>query len=194
MTVTRRVKTFAALGVALAAVAAGLSLALFRSSPKPLSLKHPIRVTLASGCPARVAGFDGASNPDSRGLDRLLVPKEPTRGLICHFSPVLASGSGGDLSTSIRLAGAEAKRVASDLDEISPYQLKGAINCPASSEQLFDVIALGYAGRSDVDVWFARSGCIYIDNGFIVRMRITPRIAAQFDTLANDLNKLITSG
>ncbi|MGZ3318582.1 MAG: hypothetical protein ACXU95_14940, partial [Isosphaeraceae bacterium] len=194
MRVATRARTFAASGLALAAVAAGVWLAFFRSSPEPLSLEHPIRVTLARGCPSAIAGFDGVSNPDSRGLDHILVPEKPMRGLICRFAPVLASGKGGAVSNSVQLAQGDARQLAHVLDQISPYHLSGPINCPSSPEQLFDVIVFGYAGKPDVDVWFAGTGCVYVENGFLVRMRITPRIVSQFDVFTGNLNRFMTQG
>jgi hypothetical protein len=193
MSGARRTVMFVVPAAVLAAVAVGASLQVFRSQPKPLPRTHPIRVTMAEGCPSRIAGSDGVRNPEPGGLDLLVVPANPTRVLVCRFASILPTGEGGEVSRSIVLAREESRLLAHDLDEISSTGV-GAYSCPGSAEKDVDVIVFAYKGRADVDVWSLRNGCVALDNGYLLRTRITPRVRAEFDKFTQDLERLILSG
>lgn len=125
-----------------------------------------MRVTVERGCPATDARAVGVTNV-GRDLDRQLLPSaDPVAGLICRYDG-LNGHPALRLHDQQRLDAAAARRLARAMGQIRlSHPDGGATSCPADDESV-TVLALSYTNRSDVDVWFARTGCPRIANGHI---------------------------
>jgi hypothetical protein len=161
-------------------------------SPKPVARAHPIHVAIASGCPASIQGIDGVENKPKRELSKKLVPPGYSRLLVCRYSELADSpdrrAGEGVLTKSVNLTVQESARIVRRLDAIpsAPAMKHG---CLHSTETRNDLLVFAYPGGTDLDLWFARAGCTTIDNGYVVRERITPLIIAAFDALEHDLDR-----
>jgi hypothetical protein len=58
------------------------------------------------------------------------------------------------------------------------------VHCPMDDASAA-VLVFSYAGRADVDVWYARNGCQYVSNGYI---------AASTGDILNELANPAASG
>jgi hypothetical protein len=127
---------------------------------------HRLRVTIARGCPASIAGYRDVRNPAGALTGGHFVPPHPSEALICRFSPIDgAQGPGvshGKLYEHSHAGSSPARRLAADLNRMP--QRTGDTACPADIGS-YDVLVFGYAGRPDVDIWYASSGCPTLSNG-----------------------------
>jgi len=153
---------FAGVGIA---VARGVHVA------KPLQIaKRPVRVTISGGCPSRLDG-DGVTNPQPDHLGSVLAPSEPTRGLICRFSPSEGIQDPhvlhGVLYRTRILTHGEATELVADLDTLRPIP-QGVFMCPSDSER-DEIIVFAYRDRPDVDLWYSAEGCSSVNNGYTIK-------------------------
>ena len=135
---------------------------------KPATQGPRIRVLVSLGCPSTLDGYQGVSNSGSDLADSLL-PANPLSGLICRYGPAYGPGPAASSERLYRhalLGPVAAHPLASAIDAISTTPPQGTFSCPSDSG-LHTIIAFAYASRSDVDLWYADSGCRTLDNGLI---------------------------
>lgn len=157
----------AGVGVAVARNADDRVLQQFRT-PVDAHADNPIRVTIASGCPASIKGHDGVSNPTPNHLRSIIAPSNPTGGLVCRYTPMLILLPGHDkhgaLYRSASLSEKNARRL---VDEMQGIQKKALfahnLECPQAPFEEFDIIVLSYPDRPDLDLLVSTAGC---GNGF----------------------------
>jgi hypothetical protein len=127
----------------------------------------PIRVTVAGGCPQSDRGVTGVTNPGAKLTGRLLPPGQPTAGLRCRYDGL--NGHPWRLVGAARLTAAQARRAARSMARLSLSHTDGGIpgSCPFD-DLSYEVLALTYPGRGDVDLWVKLNGCIEISNGYII--------------------------
>ena len=124
-----------------------------------------MRVTVAGGCPESDANDVGVSNGVADLGSALLPTGSPTSGLSCEYGDLNGNQSG--LITSTTLNSTAAAQVASAVTSSSLGHLDNVMtNCPADFG-LVTVLVLSYAARPDVDLWYARTGCQWLSNGYI---------------------------
>ncbi|MGA8207640.1 MAG: hypothetical protein WB801_10320 [Candidatus Dormiibacterota bacterium] len=70
------------------------------------------------------------------------------------------------LYRQVRLAAAEASKLAGVIGEVSTKAPVGVFHCPAGWDTA-TVIAFSYRSRTDADLWYYDSGCQTLDNGRI---------------------------
>ena len=175
--------------------AAGVSLAVWRVDFPPLAgypvfSTHPVRVTLASGCPQNILGYSGVRNTRNRQLRRFLVPGSPVSGLVCHYFPGGGAENApyihGALYRAVAFDRSSAGRLANELRalKVNP-KLRGPLfGC--NNIARYDVLVFHYSAGSDVDLWLSSTGCPIINNGVM-----TPGIGAEgFATFEGDLDSL----
>lgn len=126
---------------------------------------HPIRVTLASGCPPTDAGVTGVANPGAGLSRRLLPPGPPTAGLRCQYDG--SNGHPWQLVAAQRLTGPAARQAAASIARIPlSHTDGGVVNCPMDDGSA-EALALAYPGLPDVDLWITLNGCAGVSNGYI---------------------------
>lgn len=126
---------------------------------------HPIRVTVAGGCPPSDAGVTGVTNPGAGLSQRLLPPGPPTAGLSCRYDGL--NGHPWQLVTGQRLSGSAARQSAASMARLPLSHADGGlVSCPAGDGSA-EVLALAYPGRPDVDLWVSLNGCGGVSNGSI---------------------------
>jgi hypothetical protein len=125
-----------------------------------------LRISVAAGCPQRDGGATGVRNagPD---LDRALLPHDrPTGGLVCRYG-----GLGADQHRLVgwtRLSRVASRAVADQVARLRIAHEDGVVtSCPLDAGGV-EVVALGYPGRPDVDLWAPPTGCRTVSNGHIV--------------------------
>jgi len=136
--------------------------------PRPVPSRpgaHPLRVTLAGGCPRTDSGVTGVINPGARLTQRLLPPGQPTAGLRCRYDGL--NGHPFRLVAAERLSAAQARRAARSMARIPLSHVDGGVvNCPMDDGS-FELLALAYPGRPDIDLWIKLNGCAGVSNGYI---------------------------
>ena len=137
--------------------------------PRPLKSgpgAHPIRVTVAGGCPATDQGVTGVTNPGPSLTQQLLPSGQPTAGLRCRY----AGGNGHPswhLVAATRLAGPAARQAAGPMARLRLSHADPAVaRCLPPADGSAEVLALAYPGRPDVDL-FQLAGCGGVSNGYI---------------------------
>jgi hypothetical protein len=126
---------------------------------------HPVRVTVAGGCPAADRGVTGVSNPGAGLTRRLLPPEQPTAGLRCRYDGL--NGHPWRLVATQRLTAPAARQAARSMAARPlSHADGGAVNCPADDGSA-EVLALAYPGQPDVDLWIKLGGCGGVSNGYI---------------------------
>jgi hypothetical protein len=135
--------------------------------PIPDNAKGPrLRVTLARGCPRSDAGIVGVRNRGPGLRHRLLPRGKPTAGLVCRYNGL--NGKAFRLRKATRLDAAQARRLARSMSRLPlSHTDGGVVNCPFD-DLSYEVVALAYPHRSDVDLWVKLNGCTYVANGFIL--------------------------
>lgn len=140
-----------------------------------------IHVTVAEGCPARVAGVVGVTNPGAGLTGSLLPAGSPTAALVCRYNG--SDGPSGSLPASQwqKLAH-QARLTATGAEELARVVAAAPISrtivpgggafgpaalCPMDDGAVA-VVAFSYPGRPDVDLWAQLSGCAVVGNGFIL--------------------------
>ena len=124
-----------------------------------------MRVTVASGCPATDADDVGVHNDGTDLHTALLPPATPTGGLLCQYGGM--NGNPFGLIKPTTLDATAAQQLAAAVNTSSLSHLDNVTTtCPAGDASL-TVFAFAYPGRADVDVWYARTGCQWISNGYI---------------------------
>jgi hypothetical protein len=137
--------------------------------PRPLRSgpgAHPVRVTLAGGCPAADSGITGVANPGA-GLTRQLLPSgPPAAGLRCRYDGL--NGKPFHLVHVQRLSATAARQAARSMAHLPLSHPDGAeVNCPMDDGSA-EVLALAYPGHPDVDLWVKLNGCGGVSNGYIM--------------------------
>ncbi len=136
--------------------------------PRPITAgpgSHPVRVTVAGGCPATDRGVTGVSNPGAGLTKRLLPGGQPTAGLRCRYDG--ASGHPWRLVASQRLTAAAARQAARSMAARPlSHPDGGSVSCGAINGSA-EVLALAYPGRPGVDLWITLGGCGGVFNGYI---------------------------
>jgi hypothetical protein len=136
--------------------------------PRPVSSgpgAHPVRVTVAGGCPPADRGVTGVANPGAGLTRRLLPPGQPTAGLRCRYDG--SNGHPWHLVAARRLTAPAARQVARSIARLPlGHPDGGVVNCPADDGSA-EVLALAYPGRPDVDLWVKLNGCREVSNGYI---------------------------
>jgi hypothetical protein len=126
---------------------------------------HPVRVTLAGGCPAAERGVTGVGNPGAGLTRRLLPPGQPAAGLRCRYNGL--NGHPWHLVAARRLTAPAARRAARSMARLPlSHPDGGVVNCPADDGSA-EVLALAYPGRPDVDLLIKLNGCRGVSNGHI---------------------------
>jgi hypothetical protein len=127
---------------------------------------HPIRVTVAGGCPPTDQGVTGVTNPGPRLTQQLLPSGPPTAGLRCKN----AGGNGHltwHLVTATRLAGPAARQAAAAMTRLRVSHADPVVTrCLPPADGSAEVLVLAYPGRPDVDL-FQLDGCGGVSNGYI---------------------------
>jgi hypothetical protein len=140
-----------------------------------------IRVEIADGCPASVAGYPDngntaamwIANPDATGLDATFVPDTPSAALICRYSAIDTANFStngprpdeGALFTSTVLDAESASTLASNLNDIVPWDFVAGC-LPATQGARYTAIVFEIPGRSDIDLWLKDwVGCPEVGNG-----------------------------
>jgi hypothetical protein len=138
----------------------------FDPAPLPDAAAGPrMRLTVAGGCPAADAGAVGVRNTAPDLSTALLPATAPTGGLICEYAGL--NGTRFGLIKPTTLDAGAAARLASGVSSSSLSHLDNLrTNCP-NDDGSVTVLAFTYAGRADVDVWYARTGCQSVSNGYI---------------------------
>jgi hypothetical protein len=132
-----------------------------RSVPGP----HPIRVTLAGGCPPTDRGVTGVVNPGARLGQRLLPPGRPAGGLRCSYDGL--NGRPWHLVGARRLTAAAARQAAATMTRLPLSHPDGGITSCPMDDGSAEVLALAYPGAPDVDLWITLNGCRTVSNGYI---------------------------
>jgi hypothetical protein len=66
-----------------------------------------------------------------------------------------------------RLGAAQARRAARAMARIPLSHVDGGVvNCPMDDGS-FELLALAYPGRPDIDLWIKLNGCTWVSNGYI---------------------------
>jgi hypothetical protein len=131
------------------------------SGPGP----HPMRVTVAGGCPPGDAGVTGVTNPGAGLSQRLLPTGPPTAGLSCRYDGL--NGRPWQLAAGQRLSTSAARQAAASMARLPLSHIDGGVmSCPADDGSA-EVLALAYPGRPDVDLWVTLNGCGGVSNGYI---------------------------
>lgn len=126
---------------------------------------HPVRVTVSGGCPLTDRGVTGVANPGHVLTRRLLPPGQPTAGLRCRYDGL--NGHPWHLVAARRLTATAARRAARSMARIPLSHTDGGVmSCPMDDGS-FEVLALAYPNRPDVDLWIKLNGCGGISNGYI---------------------------
>lgn len=126
---------------------------------------HPVRVTIARGCPASDRGVTGVTNPGAGLTDRLLPAGQPAAGLVCRYDGL--NGRPFHLVSAHRLNARGAMRLASQMARLPLSHVDGGwVHCPMDDGSA-EVIALAYPGRPEIDLWMKLNGCRYVSNGHI---------------------------
>jgi hypothetical protein len=149
------------------------------ATPVPADM---IRVDIASGCPATVAGHPRSSstgaewiwNPDPTDLDHVFVPGTPTSAVVCRYSPLITPmdpskpsiESGGDLAAEQHLDAFDAVELASLANDIEPSDIAYACMIGTMETATYIAVAFSIPGRSDVDLWLKDwISCPELSNG-----------------------------
>lgn len=132
-----------------------------RSSPGT----HPFRVTVAGGCPPADGGVTGVTNPGAGLTRRLLPPGKPVAGLRCRYDGL--NGHPWQLVAAERLTPAAARRAARSMARIPLSHTDGGVTSCPMDDGSFEILALAYQGRPDIDLWIKLNGCGGISNGYI---------------------------
>jgi hypothetical protein len=149
-----------------------------------------VRVTIAGGCPATIAGYGDVANPRGDLTARMLPAETPTAGLICRYGRVFGASKASTLAHSTVLSTPPARTLARSVNAIWTGSAgTGSTSCPDDTG-VSDVIVFGYTGRSDVDLWYHASGCQGVDNGYIVGVQVgNPSFFDGFQPLLSSLAK-----
>jgi hypothetical protein len=126
-----------------------------------------MRVTILAGCPATDRGYTDVRNPAESVLAKALLPASaPSSGLKCLYSGI--NGEANTLRGSQHLSAAEAGGAAAHIRALPLGSWGDGIrNCPMEDGTV-TILAFGYVGGSDVDIWQNTSGCTSTDNGRII--------------------------
>jgi hypothetical protein len=121
-----------------------------------------LHVTVAAGCPAGLGEAGDVTSSGAELASALLPTDVPTGGVLCNYR-------GPDATGHRTLTVAEADQLAQASRQVSfrHDSGEGAHSCPEDFGAL-TIVALSYAGRDDVDLWYHSSGCTWISNGRIV--------------------------
>lgn len=125
-----------------------------------------VHLSAMQGCPPRLSGYVGVRNTGAGPRTTLVPAGAPRRALVCAYSSADATPSSHLLYQ--RAYGAHnATLLAAGLRAVPLTHPDGAVtSCPMDSGAV-TVVSLRYAGGSDLDIWYARTGCPTLANGAI---------------------------
>ena len=151
--------------------------------PRPYKDSQPgrrLRVDVVKGCPHSDGDVVGVTNSGT-DLRAALVPSRiPKAGLICRYNGANSHAASLTLARRTRLTGPMAVTLALAARRLQLSHPDGqVIYCPDGDDE-FTIIALRYPGRADVDLWYARTGCASVANGFIT----STNSGAMYDAVA----------
>jgi hypothetical protein len=140
--------------------------------PRPVRSRpgaHPVRVTLASGCPSSDRGVTGVSNPGAklgRQLSsRMVPPGRPVAGLRCRYDGL--NGQPWQRVATAHLSARAAQRAARTMSAMPlSHTIGGVMFCPFDDSS-YAILVLAYPGRPDIDLWIHLNGCQGVSNGHI---------------------------
>jgi hypothetical protein len=160
---------------------------------KPSSLK--LSVSVAAGCPGSDVGYADVVNTFPGPL---LVPADPSAGLVCRYGPGVSLGANGSgrelLVSSTRLDNAQAQQLASVIRRIDLAAPSGTFSCPLDVGAAATV-GFSYPDRVDVGLWYRTSGCQTLDNGRIGAFEgANPSFYDAFETVINRLSPPADTG
>ena len=127
-------------------------------------------------------------NPADPALTKALAPTGATSGLICRYATdntiYFSPGANTDVETlppmpvpnlraSKALTAAEAASVSASAAAVSIAPAVGSYSCPEEYPGHVALVVLGYASRTDVDLWYNDSGCETADNGYASSFLLT---------------------
>jgi hypothetical protein len=125
-----------------------------------------LRVLVSGRCPARDDGVVGVTNHDADLAHSLVPARRPAAGLECRYYGM--NGHPFRLRSQRRLTAAAARKVAASMARVPLSHVLGGVTiCPLDDESA-ELIALGYPGQPDVDLWVWLNGCGGVSNGYIV--------------------------
>lgn len=150
-----------------------------------------IVVTVRGGCPATLGRATDVRN-DGDGLsDHLLSGgMKPVRGLVCEYRSMQTPPFPTRLASSVRLEAADARRLATVIQNVSLRPARGAFSCPEQEFGTVAVLAFDY-GDHTVDLWYQWSGCQTLDNGHVLAFQgANPSFYSRFQTVFDSLAPL----
>lgn len=135
--------------------------------PRPIRSKpgaHPVRVTLASGCPQSDKGVTNVTNP-VKLTHRLLPAGRPTAGLSCRYDGL--NGHPFQLVAKDRLNARAAQKAAKAISEMRLSHTDGGVMFCPFSDGSAEIQVFAYPGHPDADLWTLVNGCGSTSNGSI---------------------------
>jgi hypothetical protein len=127
-------------------------------------------VVASGSCPASDASIVGVINTGADLSQRLVPAAQPRSGLVCRYYGL--NGHPFKLRSQQRLNKAHSARLAASMARIPlSHPVGGMAFCPMDDGS-FELVALSYPGRADVDLWDHLGGCGGVANGNIVAGRI----------------------
>lgn len=141
-----------------------------------------LRLAARGPCPASVRQAHDVANPGS-GLATRLLPPGAVFGHLCRY------GASGAASSALVAHAIVNGRTANDFERalaaLSTRRPTGVYHCPAGRAQV-SVLAFGFLGRPDIDLWFLDSGCRTVDNGLLRAAEVeSPRAFARFASIVD---------
>jgi hypothetical protein len=134
-----------------------------------------VRATLATGCPASIAGDIGVSNPGADLTASLLPSGVPTAALVCRYNGMdgpngaLPATKTDKLAHVAHLGASGAQKLARVVAgvPISRSVVPRFVMCPVDTGAAA-VVVFQYPGRADVDLWVPFGACTLAGNGYIL--------------------------
>lgn len=137
------------------------------SAPTPDQARGKrVRVTMRSGCPARLAGDTDVTNSLPVLRRHLLPTQTPMAALICAYTQRRSGAIA--LTHHVRLQQPAARSLAASINRIDVGYIGDMIQpgCPLGRGYA-EILVFGYDTGASVDLWYDTSGCSSLDNGFI---------------------------
>jgi hypothetical protein len=158
-----------ALAVAASLVVAGgvIAAVWIRKASPQYRAGHPqVRVSIAGGCPSTLGAAQDVHNSGGGLADRF-APPGPSAGLVCRYGPDSRSPGyppRSALYRSVAISRAQASSLTGLLNRLRLGTDVGPHSCPPP-ELSISILVFSYPQHSDVDIWYAGTGCATVDNG-----------------------------
>jgi hypothetical protein len=130
-----------------------------------------LRLAATGPCPATVSSYRDVLNSGT-DLTNELLPEGALFGHICRYGTV--EGRPYLLVKSANINGRTVTEFESAIAKISTARPVGIASCPAAFSSV-TILAFGFQGRPDVDLWFIDTGCQTLDNGRLEASEISNR-------------------